>query len=258
MIKVVFFDIDGTLLSHKHFGVSASTRESLKKLKDNGIKTVIATGRSLSELERLPVGDIGFDGYICLNGQINLDENKKIISCKAINGSDKDKLVHLFEQKNIVIMLIEQQEMYINFVDKKVEQAQKAISSEIPPVKEYSGNDFYQAVAFIGSEQEKNLIDLLPSCKITCWNEYAYDIISADSGKVAGIKDYLVINNISQEETMAFGDGENDIEMLDFVEIGVAMGNADEEVKKVADYVTYSVDENGIEHALIKYGLINK
>ena len=57
---------------------------------------------------------------------------------------------------------------------------------------------------------------------------------------------------------MAFGDGENDIDMLDFVEIGIAMGNADERAKEVADYITSSVDENGIEDALIKYGLINK
>ncbi len=258
MIKVVFFDVDGTLLSHKHCAVSVATRSALKKLRDRGIKTVLATGRLLAELDQLPIRDIEFDGYICLNGQINLDENKNIISCKTIKGADKETIVYLFAQKNIAMLLIEQQEMYINFVDKKVESAQKAISSEIPPVRKYNGNDFYQAVAYIDSEEEKSLVDILPSCKITRWNEYACDIISADSGKVAGIKDYLAINNIKQDETMAFGDGENDIDMLDFVEIGIAMGNADERAKEVADYITSSVDENGIEDALIKYGLINK
>ena len=76
MIKVIFFDIDGTLLSHTLHDVPESNREVLRKLKQKNIRCVAATGRYLQELEQLPVRDIAFDGYITLNGQLCLDENK--------------------------------------------------------------------------------------------------------------------------------------------------------------------------------------
>ena len=71
-----------------------------------------------------------------------------------------------------------------------------------------------------------------------------------------GIQEYLDRLGISVRETMAFGDGHNDIEMLRFAGIGVAMGNASDEVKGAADYVTDSVDEDGIALALQHFGLI--
>ena len=72
-----------------------------------------------------------------------------------------------------------------------------------------------------------------------------------------GIIEYLRKNNIRKEDTMAFGDGENDIEMLKYVQIGVAMGNAGDYVKENADYVTSSVDNNGIKDALVALKIIS-
>ena len=82
------------------------------------------------------------------------------------------------------------------------------------------------------------------------------DIISKNGGKVTGIRKMLEIHGISGEEMVAFGDGENDIEMLSFAGVGVAMGNAEEPVKAVADFVTADIDDDGIEKALKHYNLI--
>lgn len=82
------------------------------------------------------------------------------------------------------------------------------------------------------------------------------DIISRHGGKVAGIRQYLKENNILIQETMAFGDGENDIEMLEYAGIGIAMGNSDDMVKKSADYVTDCIDNEGIEKALRHFEVI--
>ena len=79
MVKAVFFDVDGTLISHTLHDVPNSTRMSIMKLKQKNIKCVVATGRHLSELEILPVKDIAFDGYITLNGQLCLDGEKNIL-----------------------------------------------------------------------------------------------------------------------------------------------------------------------------------
>lgn len=103
---------------------------------------------------------------------------------------------------------------------------------------------------------EKVISNLLSICKVTRWNNYVVDIIASSGGKISGIKEYLRKNNIKREETMAFGDGENDIDMLKYVHIGVAMGNADDYVKENADYITDSVDNNDIRKALLALKVI--
>ena len=85
---------------------------------------------------------------------------------------------------------------------------------------------------------------------------FGKDIIAGGGGKMAGIKRYLDIIGIKPEETIAFGDAENDLDMIRFAGIGVAMGNAEESVKAVADYVTADIDDDGIEKALKHYNLI--
>lgn len=94
-------------------------------------------------------------------------------------------------------------------------------------------------------------------CKIVRWNEDGVDIISARGGKSEGIRYFCERFGIRQNEVMAFGDAENDIDMLRFAQIGVAMGNAQDCVKKEADYVTADVDEAGIQNALLFFQIIS-
>ena len=222
MIKAVFFDVDGTLVSHTRGEVSASTRKAVRQLKEKGIQCIIATGRHMGELKKLPVKDIEFDAYITLNGQLCLDGQQAVLSSSALTGADKEQIIRLFEKKDIPILLVEKERMYINFVNKEVEKAQQDISSDMPETGEYAGGE----------------------------------IISRHGGKVAGIRQYLKENNILIQETMAFGDGENDIEMLEYAGIGIAMGNSDDMVKKSADYVTDCIDNEGIEKALRHFEVI--
>ena len=256
MIKVVFFDVDGTLVSHTKGEVPVSTRKAVSRLKEKGIRCVIATGRYMGELEKLPVRDIAFDAYITLNGQLCLDQDQSVLSGAALTGADKEQIIRLFERKEIPVLLVEKERMYINFVNKKVEKAQREISSNIPDTGEYGGGEIYQAIAYVEKEKEGELKSILPDCRITRWNDRAVDIISRGGGKVVGIKQYLEENDILPQETMAFGDGENDIEMLEAAGIGIAMGNADDIVKKSADYVTDSVDNDGIGKALRYFQII--
>ncbi len=257
MIKVIFFDVDGTLLSHSKTEVSISTRRSLDKLKKKGIQCVVATGRHMLEMEKLPVNDIDFDGYITLNGQLWLDDMRREIYGFPIAGEEKEYILKLFEERKYPTMIVERDAMYINFVDPLVERAQRAISTEVPEPGKYTGNEIYQAVVYVEKGNEGFLKKQLPNSEITRWNDYAVDIIQNGGGKVSGIQRFLAESNIGKHETMAFGDGENDIGMLKFVGIGVAMGNSGKDVKAASDYVTLGVDEDGIEKALLHYGLID-
>ena len=258
MIKVIFFDVDGTLISNTNNTVPESTRICLRQLEEKGIRRVLATGRHMTELSLLPVHDIKFDAYLTLNGQLCLDRHGNILSGNPITGASKERIIQMFQEKTLPIVLVEKDRMYINFINEQVKIAQEEISTPVPDVEEYMGNEIYQSIAYLKKGCEKELSDQIPDCKITRWNDNGVDIIAASGGKKAGIQKYLSINGIKEDETMAFGDGENDMEMLDFVWIGVAMGNACDIVKENADYITSSVDEDGIKEALEKYNLYEK
>ena len=111
-------------------------------------------------------------------------------------------------------------------------------------------------VGYGGKDLEELLAEKVPECKVTRWSPFGVDIISKSGGKVVGIEKMLEHYGLTKEEMIAFGDGENDLEMLAFAGIGVAMGNAEEEVKAAADHVTEDIDDEGILKACKHFGLI--
>ena len=256
MIKAAFFDVDGTVYSHESKCVPESTIEALKALRKKGIKTFLATGRHFSEIDEFPVGKIPFDGYVMLTGQLCTDGKRNVIFGNAIDGADAEYLLDEFKKKEMPVMLVEKDKLYINLVNEIVINGQAEISSPIPEVMEYKGDPVYQIICYGGKELEMELIPKLPNCKITRWCPFGIDVISKTGGKVTGIKKMLEVHGIGQEEVIAFGDGENDIEMLQFAGIGVAMGNAEPEVKAVADYVTTDIDDDGILNALKHFEIL--
>lgn len=255
MIKAIFFDMDGTLLSHKQKKIPDGTWKALWTLKEQGIKIVVTTGRHMSELEELSLLDFPYDGFITVNGSICLDEHKELFYIHPIEGEDKEAVLAMFEEKEIPVILVEQKDMYINFINDNVRNTQADISTDVPPVKNYEGKDVVMACVYLREESEEAL-KIFENLRITRWNKRAVDVIPADSGKTKGIEKFLEKYQITQEETMAFGDAENDMDMLQFCYIGVAMGNGSNKVKAVADYVTDDVDSDGIRNALHHFGVI--
>ena len=259
MIKAIFFDVDGTLLSQKQGKVPISTRRALRRVRKKGLKIFIATGRHMIELSRLPVMEIPFDGYLTLNGNLILDENKKAYAGTPISPDEVEVLSGIFRAKKIPFVMISADKRFINYVDDVVVETQATTHGTIPDVgsvSDYDGDKIYQCIAFVHDRERKVLDEILDECSITSWNPTGIDIVARGSGKAAGIAQFIEEQDLDRSEVMAFGDGENDIEMLKFAGIGVAMGNASDEVKAAADYVTDSVDNNGIENALKHFGLI--
>ena len=255
MIKAIFFDMDGTLLSHNQKKIPDSTMETLWILKKQGIKVVVTTGRHMSELEELSLLDFPYDGFITVNGSICLDENKELFYIQPIEGTDKMAILKMFDEKEIPVILVEEKDMYINFVNDNVRKTQADISTAVPPVKVYEGKDVVMACVYLKEESEDTL-KVFENLRITRWNKRAVDVIPFDSGKTKGIEKFLEKYQIGREETMSFGDAENDIDMLQFCHIGVAMGNGSDKVKAVADYVTDDVDSDGIRNALRHFCII--
>lgn len=250
MIQAIFFDLDGTLLSHQLGDVPESARKALKELRKKGIKIIAATGRSMMEIENLPINNIPFDFYITLNGQLCLNENKEVSFACPFQDEEKELSIRMFNEKEIPIMIVEKDRYYLNFVNEDVVIAQNEILTAIPDVDEYSGEEFYMLSVYANPEQEEMLKRTLKNCLVTRWNDRGIDIVTKDGGKVRGIQKYLELNHIPVEDTMAFGDGENDMAMLEYVHTGVALGNAKEIVKEKADFITAHIDDDGVYQAL--------
>ena len=250
MIKAIFFDIDGTILNGNK-GIPNSTLLALDKLRQKGIKTIICTGRGYSEVK--PLNLKGFDDYILLNGQICYDDNDNIVFKKPIK--DKEKLIELFNSKKFPFGLVDEKVSYLNYIDDYVRLVHDSINLTLPEVKEYDGKDIYQALAY---GKVKDYIEQeLPDFLAVSWHFDGVDIIPKSGGKDKGVIEYCKIKNIDINDTMAFGDGDNDIKMLKTVRIGVAMGNGIDTVKAAADYVTDGIKEDGIYNALVHFGVID-
>ena len=254
MIKAVFFDFDHTLYSHGSRSIPQSAKDAIKVLQSKGILCVLATGRHKVELGNFPEAfSIGLDGFVTIDGQLCLDRDAKTICRNEITGSLKDDLLRLFEEKEYHVILIEEDRMYANIPRESVTPGMTNIRHGVGT---YTGNPLYMGVVYIEPEREEWLAQNLSECSILRWGSPGVDVVPKGRSKVAGIKAYLQYHGLEDAQYIAFGDGLNDIDMIKSAPIGVAMGNAVDRLKDVADYVTSSVDEDGVYKALVHYGLI--
>lgn len=251
MIKAVFFDIDGTLLPKGAEALPEDTTSTLLRLQENGIRIFIATGRPYQALEQLPLGHIAFDGYMTLTGQICLDRNKEIIHRISFSEEESCILHKAFSSGVCLMALIDEQGAQYNAV------LGAEGKPELTAEPEYRKGNAYQLSVFLEKGREGNFRDRLPEeCIITRWSDAGFDVIPAKGGKAAGIRFFCSLYGFTMEEVMAFGDAENDTDMLREAGIGVAMGNAGEHLKKIADYVTSDTDKGGIKKAAEHFCLI--
>lgn len=257
MIKAAFFDVDGTLLSHHTRQVCQSARDAIRSLQEKGIACVVATGRHVQQMDKLPMEGIVFDGYVTLNGQLVLDKGRNAIFGVPIEGEGKALAIRMFREKQVPALLMEKDRIYLNYINEHVRVVQKAITSPMPELGEYTGEDIYQICPYFFGETPEIVEKCYDHCVVTRWGgNGGVDIIARGGGKVNGLQAWLEANGIAREEAIAFGDGENDLDMLKFAGIGVAMGNAVEQVKEAADYITADIDDDGIAKALKHFGLI--
>lgn len=258
MIKAVFFDIDGTLVSFQTHRMPDSTIKALEKLKTKGVKIFVATGRHISVINNL--GDTQFDGYITMNGCCCFAGNDEIIYKQSIPQPDVKSFIHYLKEVNsIPCLFVEEHGISTNMINKEVEDVFSLLKFKTIPVKNvdyYSDKEIFQLSAFFTEDNEEEVMKSLPNCTTMRWYPSFTDIVATGVNKAIGVDKIGEYFGFSANEVIAFGDGGNDIDMLRHVKIGIAMGNADDEVKEAADYITDTVDNNGIEKALKYFNLI--
>ncbi len=244
-IKIVFTDIDGTLFSHRTSRVPPSAIEAIHRLQAKGIKVFFCSGRNYYLIRKTGLlNTVKPDGLITMNGSNAIIEGN-IIYRYPIPSEVVDKMILFAKRLRFGLTLIEENEGHINMIDERVISAHEKYGTRFPQPRTFPDHYdrvVYQMIAFCDEFDESLFLPHLGNCKSARWDEYAVDIMLQDSDKSKGILNALEYLHLEPKQAMCFGDGLNDIEMMQFVGISVCMGNGNSKTKEVADYVTDDID----------------
>lgn len=257
MIKAIFFDIDGTLVSFQSHTASPAVVDALHRLRARGVKLFISTGRHQKMLSYIR-SVFPFDGYITLSGQYCCCGNQ-VLRRNPMSRETVKELVSAARSNAFSCIFLEGEDIYMNRADQLTDQFMAELDLLMPPIadpRRALSRELYQAIIFLTKENESLLLDRAPHLRTTRWHPNFLDVIPQTGGKDKGMDAILDHFRILPEESMAFGDGENDLSMLVHAGIGVAMDSASDTVKDQADYVTGTVEEDGILSALTHFGLL--
>ena len=258
MIKAVFFDIDGTLVPHAASEMPASTRQALKTLRQKGIKVFLSTGRSPNGIGFVEK-EFDFDGIITFNGQYCFDRSG-VLRKDPLPMEEVLSFLPYLEKNQIAANFETLEGDGFNFINDRVLDFSRrfnVVKKELRVVDlKFFEQTIYHMLLFITRQEEEDIMRHLPNCKALRWCEDFVNVINRDGGKSVGISTFCQKYGFTPEEIMAFGDGGNDVDMLEYVGIGVAMGNGTADTKAAADYVTTAVDDDGVYNALKHFEVI--
>lgn len=258
MIKVIMLDVDGTLISFETHKIPHSSIEALKKAHDNGIKIVIATGRAAGDLHEISA--VPYDGIIALNGADCILCDGTVIRRHPIPKEDFKKSIELAKEFNFAVAIELDEGVFVNQMTPTVEQLARLVEHPIPPIVDieelFERKECCQLCFYFDYETEQKVMPFLPNLSASRWYPSFADINVAGISKASGLSAFAEHYGIETSEIMACGDGGNDISMLTTAGIGVAMGGASEMVKSAADFVTDTVENDGLYKALRHFKVI--
>lgn len=253
--KIIFFDIDGTLVPLKE-SIRTRTVEALQKLRQNGIKLCIATGRAPMEVPKFE--GVTFDAFLTYNGSYCFTPERDVFK-NLIPKADIALLRRNAEALGRPMALATKDRLAANGSDPDLAEYFAIGGVELVIADDFDAmaqGEIFQ-VLMSGREAEyPAILKDVENAKIAAWWDRAVDIIPASGGKGAGIGKILEYYGFDKAEAVAFGDGNNDIEMLQAVGDAVAMGNASDELKAVATEVCRPVTEDGVYWYCVENGLI--
>lgn len=257
--KVVFLDIDGTILKPDHT-YSPSTKNAILQLQAQNIKTIIATGRPLHEIKGL-AKELNIDSAIGFNGACAIVEGKVIVN-ETFDPDIVEKIVDVAKINGHGIVLSTYGVNYLTDLD--APETKLFIKTfDFKLNEEFSKADFNQALALtvtrVNQDEalEYGFNDLIQPLQVNVPGmQHCYDIVRTDINKGYAVKKVLEYLQVTTEEAIAFGDGANDKEMMRSVGTSFAMGNADPLLFRYTTHRTTSVMDSGIYNGLKQIGLV--
>ncbi|WP_261829229.1 Cof-type HAD-IIB family hydrolase [Inconstantimicrobium mannanitabidum] len=277
--KIIFIDVDGTLCNDDGF-VPESAAIAVKEARKNGHLVYLCTGRSKAEIFDYII-DIGFDGIIGAGGGF-VEVGDKMLYHKKVSEQNVRHLVDFFNEHNVNFYIESNGGLYasenlihelekIFYGDIENDQATKCKKDNNPNnfiecliSGQYMYRDDVNKACFLEckdisfeqiKEEFKNEFEVI-HCTVPAFGDDSGELGIPNIHKATAIEILLKHLNIDVKDTIAFGDGMNDVEMFDLCKLSIAMGNAKAGLKEIADEIADSHDEGGIYNSLKKHGLI--
>lgn len=259
--KLMAVDIDGTLLNDSG-ELTENTKNAIRQWVDKGLIFTIASGRPIQGIEGLNK-TLNLDvPFITYNGaMVVLGKSKKVLYEQKLSRIDAEEIIKLGEKYNVTIMIWKDNELYVPTLNERVNKY-KIISGVEPIIinnmEQLIENGvtkilWYDEVEKI--EQYKNEIGRYLSDNVNFHpsRPYFMEFVDKYASKAIAMERLGQYYGIKQSEMIAVGDGFNDLSMIEYAGLGVAMANSPDEVKERADYITLSNEEDGVAHVIHEF-----
>ena len=277
-VKAVFFDIDGTLVNDRK-SVLKSTKEAIKIVKNQGVLVGVATGRGPFFVKDL-MDDLDLDFAVTYNGQYIFNKERVLFASPIDKRSLRQVIAYAKENRKEIAMGTRQDvigsrimsfglsplsQLVSRFVPKFLTRTvshsfnrmvSKALPQKEDDLLDLINQPIYQILMLMTPEESNQAASEFEYLKFTRSNPFAADIINQGNSKLEGIRRVGKEYGFDLNQVMAFGDSDNDLEMLAGVGMSVAMGNGSSSVKEVAKHITTSNQEDGIHKALEHFGVL--
>lgn len=259
--NIIFFDIDGTILSHRNHTISDSTKAAIRKAQENGHLAFVNTGRSYAEINR-EIIELGFDGFVCGCGTYIRHGNEDLLHtpipaelCQELVADLRKYPVDAvlegthtiyFNDESPFPILQQQKEIFRNQLKFNIK------SWDDPQISFDKFSVWYENLdsfrGFLDKYQE--MFDFMYH-----GNNFI-EIIPKGYSKATGIEFLINHLELPHENTFALGDSINDLSMLTYVKNSIGMGNSHEDIIGIVSFLTKDVDEEGVAHALEYFKII--
>jgi len=260
MIKMVVTDIDGTIYSPEN-GITDNVKSCIQNLYKNGIKVVIATGRSYSSAKKIADRLEIECPFICYQGGLVNAYDGKILDVKYLEEKPARKIIEICRKKNIHLNVYVEDVLYVEDDNDYIKDYIGDKGIDYFKVNSFDELDFSKLNKMLAINYDTNLIDELtyelkekfPQIYVVKSTDFFCEIANKEATKGNGIKFLANKYGFSINDVMAIGDQNNDIEMVEAAGVGVAMGNGTDVIKSKAKYITDTIKNDGFVKAVNKF-----
>lgn len=259
--KAVFFDIDGTLWDAQ-MQIPQSTIAAIRQLRQNGHYAFICSGRSRASICAPRLFDVGFDGVLAGCGTY-IEFDGKVVYENLMTCAQRAEVLGVLDALHMPVIIEGREDLFADLTafaaDKYVAYLKGELGEHMRDRSELTDET---PVSKVSAECSPDTLDAFCAAlggkyELVFHESVVVEILPKGFSKAVGIERACGLLGIAHEDTYAFGDSTNDLEMLSYVAHGAAMGNASDNAKAAAEYVTSDIHEDGIFNGLKHYGLID-